>query len=130
MSLQSVLYSIREIKNIFSNEDASGLEKTVAIFGGIIAITGLAGNSYKFLDSATRKLANSSEGLLIAKGAETAGWKLNTAAIAAASKALIASPWFWVGAVILGVAAGLGIAAAKFKENAKAAKEAAKASNE
>ena len=130
MSLQGVLYSIREIKNIFDDEDASNLEKIMAIFGGIISITELAGNSYKFLDNATKKLANSSQGLLIAKGAETAGWKLNTAAIAAASKALIASPWFWIGAVILGVAAGLGIAAAKFKENAKAAKEAAKASNE
>ena len=130
MSLQGVLYSIREIKNIFDDEDASNLEKIVAIFGGIISITELAGNSYKFLDNATKKLANSSQGLLIAKGAETAGWKLNTTAITAASKALIASPWFWIGAVILGVAAGLGIAAAKFKENAKAAKEAAKASNE
>ena len=130
MSLQGVLYSIREIKNIFDDENASNLEKIVAIFGGIISIIELAGNSYKFLDNATKKLANSSQGLLIAKGAETAGWKLNTAAITAASKALIASPWFWIGAVILGVATGLGIAAAKFKENAKAAKEAAKASNE
>ena len=49
MSLQGVLYSIREIKNIFDDEDASNLEKIVAIFGGIISITELAGNSYKFL---------------------------------------------------------------------------------
>jgi hypothetical protein len=60
MSLQGVLYSIREIKNIFDDEDASNLEKIVAIFGGIISITELAGNSYKFLDNATKKLANSS----------------------------------------------------------------------
>lgn len=129
-ALEGTFYSFKEVQNVFSDENASNLERIFSLLGIGVSSTNALKQAYKGLDSSVKLLSKSTDGLIVKKAAETAGWKLNTAAISAASKALLLNPWTYVTIAILAVVGALAKSAMAFKEEAKAAKESAEANNE